>query len=185
MPFDNFTWNNKEECVSWIFEGRLLIRKFKNLQFASLNIENNYVYIEAGQNYKQDEIYYILENGNILFVCNKKENIISWRNDYSEINVLCDNIIATKYYINQYTILVIVLINISNTMLLGYQIDGTLLFRVSPPENYKLLYFSTFENNPAVIGERIKGFEDDYERSRCHFIINLKSGDLTKGTIAY
>ena len=61
MTIDNFVWDIKNQSVSWIYEGKTIKETFVNAYFASVDKQNNYVYVESGNNYSQEQIYHLLE----------------------------------------------------------------------------------------------------------------------------
>jgi|APDOM4702015159_1054818.scaffolds.fasta_scaffold00578_3 hypothetical protein len=181
MAFDNFEWNKEEGSISWTFQGESQTHKIRNLYYAALNLEQNYVYLETGKNYNQDEIYYLLEDGLILFKCNKDTNEILLRNNDSYTTIICKNIVNSSYSVKHQIALVIT----SNNKILGYDIRGTSIFETPAPEEYCFLYFSTKNDKLVVIAEKTDGDEDEYGRNRRHFIIDEKSGKLSKSDLAY
>lgn len=181
MPFDNFEWNKEEESISWTFLGKRQVHKIKNLFYAALNLEQNYVYLVAGENYNQDEIYYLLEDGVILFKCNTNTDEILWRNKDDYITIICKNIVNSYHNAKQQITLVIT----ANNKLLGYDIKGIRIFETPAPEDYSFLYFSTQNDKLLVIAEKTHGDEDDFGRNRRQFIIDEKSGKLLKSDLAY
>ena len=52
---------------------RLNKETFENAYFASVNKQKNFVYVEAGKNYSQDQIYHLSFDGKRIFVLDKLE----------------------------------------------------------------------------------------------------------------
>jgi len=76
MSVGNFIWDNENQCVSWSYNGKGFKKKFENAHFASLNTQKSFVYVEAGQNYSQDQVYYLSFDGNLIFSFDKVSNKI-------------------------------------------------------------------------------------------------------------
>lgn len=55
MNTDNFKWDDEKRSVSWLFNGKHITKRYDDAYFASLNNEKQYVVVEAGQNYSQDQ----------------------------------------------------------------------------------------------------------------------------------
>ena len=73
MAVENFIWDSKNQSVSWIYGGKLIKETFENAYFASVNNQENFVYVEAGKNYSQDQIYHLSFDGKRIFVLDKLE----------------------------------------------------------------------------------------------------------------
>ena len=50
MTIENFVLDIKNQSVSWIYEGKTIKETFVNAYFASVDKQNNYVYVESGNN---------------------------------------------------------------------------------------------------------------------------------------
>jgi hypothetical protein len=180
MAFKDFIWDKEEDYISWTKNGQLLKFKYKNMFYASLNIEQNIVYIEAGQNYEQDEIYYLLEDGSIHFAYIKKENLIIWQKNKLIKKIICENIKYSKYYAEDNIILVITL----EGDLIGFDMNGSIIFKKKSPEGYTLIYLSTLNNSPVVICDGVND-KDSFGRNRWQFYINTETGTVTKANLTY
>lgn len=184
MTVENFIWDSQNKSVSWIYDGVVIKEIFENAHFASVNKEKNFVYVEAGENYSQDQIYHLSFDGKRIFIFDKVNDIVSWLHKDQMVEVNCKNIVNAKFYNGQ----VVIIITESNGVdrrLQGFALDGTLLFEKEAPQGYKFDYLSTSKNKPSVVCDGGKTNVDDYGRSSWHFTINTKTGDMTKENLAY
>ena len=79
----------------------------------------------------------------------------------------------------------IFIISCGNQELMGYDTNGNYLFKVKNPSGLKMLYFSNLRHNIIVVCDGEKNQEDKYCRSRYNFFIDINTGKLTKGGVAY
>ncbi|MEK4509228.1 hypothetical protein [Paenibacillus sp. FSL K6-2524] len=75
MNTDNFKWDDEKRSVSWLFNGKHITKRYDDAYFASLNNEKQYVVVEAGQNYSQDQIIYLSFEGKQIFNIDKVNDI--------------------------------------------------------------------------------------------------------------
>ncbi|WP_339158198.1 hypothetical protein MKX50_01365 [Paenibacillus sp. FSL W8-0186] len=185
MGIDNFKWDDQDRSVSWLYNGKHITKKYDNAYFASLNNEKQYVVVEAGQNYSPDLIFYLSFEGKQIFNLDKVNDKISWQLQDHLIQVNCKNILNAQIYPEQGVAIVISKENQFEKVLKGYAMDGTLLFVKHPPQGFDFSYLSTLKNQPSVVCEGDEDHTDVYGRSGWSFIIDTKTGDMTKGNLAY
>lgn len=186
MAVENFSWDNENQCVSWLYNGKVFNEKFENAHFASLNTEKSFVYIEAGHNYSQDQVYYFSFDGSLIFSFDKVSNKIRWQHKGNQIEVSCVNLENAMLYSEFDVIIAIVGINQLDKRIRCYSTDGKFLFEKEPPQGYSFLYLSTTpDNKPTIVCDGGKENADKYGRSSWHYIIDTKTGDMIKGSLAY
>ena len=81
--------------------------------------------------------------------------------------------------------MVITVSNQVDRKLKGFALDGTLLFEKEPLQGYSFKNLSTLNNQPSVVCDGGETNADAYGRSRWHFAIDTKTGDMTKENLAY
>lgn len=98
MTINNFVLDIKNQSVSWIYEGKTIKETFVNAYFASVDKQNNYVYVESGNNYSQEQIYHLSFDGKHIFEVDKLKNTISWLYQNKSIKINCKNIADAQIY---------------------------------------------------------------------------------------
>ncbi len=185
MAVENFIWDNENQCVSWSYNGKVFKKKFENAHFASLNTQKSFVYVEAGQNYSQDQVYYLSFDGNLIFSFDKVSNKIRWQHNGSQVEANCINLENAQFYGDFNIIIAISGTTKLDKRMKGYSLDGKLLFEKEPPQGYSFMYLSTSDNKPAIVCDGGKENADKYGRSSWYYIIDTKTGDMLKGSLAY
>ena len=185
MTIENFVLDIKNQSVSWIYEGKTIKETFVNAYFASVDKQNNYVYVESGNNYSQEQIYHLSFDGKHIFEVDKLKNTISWLYQNKSIKINCKNIADAQIYKEQIVIIISETSNNVGKKLQGYALDGTLLFEKKPPKGYSFVNLSSFRNQPSVVCDGGKIDIDVYGRNKRQFSINIKTGEMIKENLAY
>ena len=185
MAVENFIWDSESQSVSWTYNGKEVKEKFENAHFASLNTQKNFIYVEAGQNFSQDQIYHLSFDGKLMFSFDKVSGKVSWQHQARLIEVNCKNIVSAQLYTEQDVFIVVSVPNQTDKRLQGFALDGSLLFEKDPPQGYDFMYLSISRNQPSVVCDGGKSNSDAYGRSTWHFAIDTKTGDMTKENLAY
>ncbi|WP_055109360.1 hypothetical protein [Paenibacillus ihumii] len=68
---------------------------------------------------------------------------------------------------------------------LSFEGKQIFLFVERPPQGFDFNYLSTLKNQPSVVCEGDEDNTDIYRRNGWSFIIDTKTGDMTKGNLAY
>ncbi|MFD0671931.1 hypothetical protein [Cohnella sp. GCM10027633] len=184
MSFEEFNWDSKAQCVSWLFEGILISSKYQDAYLASVDIVNQHVIVEAGKNYSQDQVYFLTTSGEQIFKLDKINNIVLWKLQNQSVELSCNNILNGKFYV-QHRICIVISIENDSEVLKGFALDGTLLFINHPPKGFKLIYLSTYNGQPSVVCDADEVNSDQFGRNRWHLIINKITGALVKADLAY
>lgn len=185
MSIENFIWDSKNQSVSWSFNGKTILKRFENAYFATHNTQKNYVYVEAGQNFSQDQIYYFSLDGTQIFTIDKMNNKVNWQIKDELVEINCHNILNAQLYIEQSIVIIISAENQNEKVMKGFALDGELLFIKDPPRGFTFNYLATFRNQPSIVCDGDKSNADEHGRSSWHFIINAKTGDISKENLAY
>lgn len=185
MNVRNFIWDSQNQSVSWEYNGEIIKERYENAYFATVNTQKNFVYIEAGQNYHQDQVYHISFDGKRIFTLDKLSSKVSWLYQNKIVEVACKNIVNAQFYIEKGIIMVITDSSQSHRKLKGFRLDGTVLFENEPPHGYSFVNLSTYKDEPSVVCDGGKSNADAYGRSCWHFAIDIKTGDMTKENLAY
>jgi hypothetical protein len=183
MEVKNFLWNS--ESVSWSYNGKSINIEYPNIIFANLDIQKNYVYIVCGKNFSEDQIHYLSFEGNQILYYDKINGKISWEFDGKLIDINCKDIIYAIREIKDELVLVISGSQQFNEKLLGFTLEGKLLFEKEPPKGYHFLYLSSVSNRPSVVCQGGKEQTDSFGRNEWHFILDMKTGEMLKSDLAY
>lgn len=185
MGVDNFIWDSENQSVGWSYNENCVFKRIENAFFASLDEHNKYVFVEAGQNFSQDKIYYLNFDGEELFTVDKVNDKVSWQLQDQLVEVNCKDIQCAQLYIEQCVVIIISGEDQIEKEIKGFALDGTLLFVKSPPQGFSFKYLSTNKNRPSVVCDGDQANTDAYGRYSWHFIINHKTGDMSKESLAY
>ena len=185
MNIENFFWDKVNHSVSWSYNGKDIKENYENMFFATADLEKEYIFIEAGQNYSQDQIYYISFDGKLIFSFDKVVDKISWQHKNQLIEISKKNIVNAQMYFNNDIIMAIIVNSQNDKKIVGYTLDGSVLFQKEPPIGYQFMRLSMSKNIPTVVCDGGDANADAYGRSEFHFKIDTKTGDMIKGSLAY
>ena len=185
MSIQNYIWDKQNHTVSWSFNGKIIKKSFKNMHFSYLNTEENFVIIKVGKNFIVEQVYYISFEGKEIFSFDKENSKISWLYNNQLIAINCPNAESAQIYFANGIVMAITAISKIDKKIVGYTIDGSLLFEKEPPVGYQFVRLSTYKNLPAVVCDGGDANADAYGRSTWHFAINTKTSDMTKENLAY
>lgn len=185
MTVENFSLDNENQSVSWLYDGKLVEKNFKDMHFASPSTQKKFVYVEAGKNFSQDQIYHLSFDGKLIFAFDKINSKVSWQHQGKLVEVDSKNITNAQLYMNQGIMILITVLNQDDKRLQGFSLDGTLLFVKAPPQGYNFMYLSALNNQPSVVCDGGKASTDAYGRSSWHFSIDTKTGNMTRENLAY
>lgn len=185
MTVANFKWDDVNRSISWMYNGLHLIKRYDHAYFASLNMENQYVVVEAGKNYAQDQLYFLSFDGREIFKVDKANDTVSWLLQNHLIEVHCKHIINAQIYLHEGIVVTITLENQLEKVLKVYKMNGSLLFVNHPPAGFDFSYLSTFNKQPSVVCNGDKNNTDAFNRTTWNFIIDTTTGEMTKANLAY
>lgn len=185
MTVENFICDSQNQSVSWTYNGKTIKKTYENAYFATVNLQQKFVYVEAGQNYSQDQVYHLSFEGKRIFTLDKLSGKVSWLYQDKMDEIACKNIVDAQFYFEHGVIIVITAPNQSLRKLKGFALDGILLFEKEPPQGYSFVHLSTSKNEPSVVCDGGKTNADAYGRSSWYFAIDTKMGDMTKENLAY
>jgi hypothetical protein len=182
---ENFIWDNKKHSVSWLYEGKRIERTINNMFFASVNEQKKNVYIEAGKQYSQEQVYILSFEGECIFECDILQDKVCWKYQNKRIKVDCKKIVDAQLYEGKIVLIICTMPNQVDKKLQGFALDGAFLFEVEQPKGYCFYYLSSLENQPSVVCDGGEDNSDGYGRSMWHFSVDIKNGDLRKESLAY
>lgn len=183
MSVEDFFWDAENQTVRWSYKGATYNEKIDNMHQATVIKQKDFIYIEAGHNYYQDQMYYLSYDGRRIFTCDKLKGKISWQFEDQLIDIDCENILSAMLYVDHGLVIVITVSNKVDQRLKGFSLDGMLLFEKEPPQDFIFIYLSESMNKPTVVSDG--GIPDASGRYRWHFTIDTKTGELSKIGLAY
>ncbi len=185
MIVENFCWDSDNHSVNWEYNGKTIFKKLENAHFASVNIERKFIYVEAGYNFSQDQIYEYSFDGNLIFKVDTTSDKIVWKYKNQLIEIKEKSIKSAQIYFEQSILMLIVGQNQGDLKLRGYALDGLFLFEKAPKSGFDFMYLSSINNSPSVVCDGGKNNMDAFGRSIWHFAINPQTGELIKKNLAY
>lgn len=185
MSIENFIWDKQNQCVSWNYNGKTIKKIYENMNFANFDLQNNYVLVTVGKNFRVEQVYYLSFEGKQIFLFDKVNGEISWQYNNQLIGVSCENIQDAQIYFKNDIVIAITAINQIDKKMKGFSLDGKLIFEKESPAGYIFEYLSTSNKLPTVVCDGGKANADAYGRSEFHFEIDTKTGDMSKICLAY
>lgn len=184
MTVENFIWDSHKQTISWEYGGKSIRKTFVNAYFASVNTQGNFVYIEVGKDYSQEQVYHFSFDGEQIFTFDKVSDKVSWLHQDQLVEIDCKNIVEAQCYSEQGVVIVIVGQD-QEMKLQIFTSKGMLRIEKEPPRGYNFVHLSTSKSQPSVVCDGGKDIADVYGRSRWHFAIDTQNGDMTKENLAY
>ncbi|MEK3952114.1 MULTISPECIES: hypothetical protein [Psychrobacillus] len=178
---NNLLYNS--HLVSWVFEGKEVGINIENLFFASVDENNEYVYVNAGENYIKDKVYYFNFDGTLKMYYDLFTGSIKWDYKEEKQTLVIKDLIEIGYFPKKEIILV--LFNEDKREVIGLNLAGEYLYEIEKPVGYRMMYFEEFPDNVAVVCDGGELQEDRFGRSRTNFLLNQDDGTLYKGNLAY
>lgn len=175
---DNFTWDFGSKLVKWNNEGVEIEKRVDNAFFATVNEDKQLIYVEAGENYNQDSIFYFSYDGTLILSISKKENYVEWKFKNKNIEKRYENVSDAQIYESNIIIL-------ADETLYCYKINGELLFETNPDNGYKFIRLTTINNTPYVVCDGGSENADKFGRSSWNYEINIDKGVVLKKNLAY
>ncbi|WP_113929483.1 hypothetical protein [Bacillus sp. P14.5] len=185
MAIKNFKWDSQSQSVCWVYNGTTIKSTYEHAYFATLDENENYVFVEAGENNNQEQMYYISFDGKPIFSFDRLTGTVSWLNGNKQVQINALNAIGAHRYSEHNLIIVVKQSGPSATKLCGYSTDGILLFESDSPEGFVFVYLTTFKSSPYIVYDGGKAYADPYGRSSWIFSVDPRSGKLNKENLAY
>ena len=185
MSIENFIWDKQNQSVSWVYNGKVVKKRYEDLNSSSPDLEDNYIFISTGKDFRVDQVYYLSFEGEQIFTCDRVNGKVCWKYDNRLFEVGFKNLDSAEIYLNNDIVIVVIATNPADKILKGYALDGKLLFEINPPNGYKFEYLSFIDNSPTVVCNGGNINADAYGRSEFHFKIDTKTGVLEKIGLAY
>lgn len=185
MNLENLTLDIGNKNVSWIYKKITISKTIENIYFANINEKRRFVYVEAGKNFSQEQIYNFSYDGGVIFTLDKLIGKIRWFYNGKEIVVNDKDIHEAQRYIDLDRVLMISKLNGNNKILKCYDLNGQLVFEKEAPDGYTFMHLSTIDNKPVVICDGGVNNIDKYERSSWNFSVDTENGNITKQNLSY
>lgn len=173
----------KTNTVSWVYNNVAYKLEIENSFFASEDMESEYIQIYSGLNYNVEKEHYFSFRGEKELVCDFKTGKIEWNFHNREYKLVINEIVKIGFFPEKDTILIIR--GHQNQKLLRYNLQGDLIFCVSPPFNFQMRYFDKSKDNMLVICDGNSKETEQFGRFRYSFILDLQNGQLNKCSYAY
>lgn len=178
---ENLTIN--QGFINWKYNQSEIVLEIVEAFCATEEDNLNLIRVVAGENYVATKVYYYSYSGVLKLFCDMKLGIIEWGNDGKTKKVNIHGIQEVLY--SPLFKRILILCDGGKSELIGYNLEGDLLFKVNQPEGFKLLYFTWSNENVWVVCDGDKKNEDQYGRYRYNFRLDLNKGNLFKESLAY
>lgn len=181
MKIEGLVWDSNS--IRWINK-REINKQINDIYFASINDELECICVEAGKNFILDEVYYFLADGDLLFTYNKTNNRVEWSYKGCLYKKQFLKIRQAQIYLKQKVVLVIEEQN-NKDRIIGYNLEGVKVFCSFASDGYSMEYLSEINYAPVVVCSGDENHVDKYGRNRVNFIIDEKTGIMSKANLAY
>lgn len=169
--------------VLWTFENRTITLELEDVFWASERKETHFIEIETGKNFKQKKVYFFNYAGEQILYYDLDAGTVEWSLQENRKKITVENMNQVGFFPQEKRIFIIS--SCGNQELLGYDTNGNYLFKVKNPSGFKMLYFSILRHDIIVVCDGEENQEDKYGRFRYNFFIDINTGKLTKGGVAY
>lgn len=169
--------------VFWIFGNERITIEIEDAFFISERKEMQLIEIEAGKNFIRNRVFYFNFAGELVLYYDLKLGTIEWTFQGNVKKITVKNVKQVGFFPQEQRIFIIC--SCGKQELLGYDIEGKNLFKVDNPSEFEMLYFAELRDNIMVVCEGNKNQEDQYGRFRYNFYMDINTGKLTKGGLAY
>lgn len=169
--------------VDWIFDNKEIKLGIEDAFYASENKEIKLVKIDSGKNFIENKVYYYNFDGDLELAYDLELGIIEWVFQGEKKQLFIKNIKQVGFFPQEQRLFVIC--GFSNQELLGYTIEGNSIFKVDSPPEFRMMYFIKIKDEIAIVCDGNKKHEDKYGRYRYNFVIDINTGQLRKGSLAY
>lgn len=171
----NLQYSNEE--VSWTFRKNEVHVKLNNAFFASVDHENNYIYVDCGENYETKQVYIFDFNGNILLNYDIEKGNIIWKFDNLEKEIQIQNLLLVGYFPRKN--LLLIMYQGKQREVVAFDLDGEFLYEVIKPDGFEIMYFQEFTDYVSVVCDGDDNQVDKFGRGRFNFKLDIKTGNLT------
>lgn len=177
-------FEHNKNTVCWKYKEKEIKLQLKNIILSYENKKNEYIKVEIGQNFEREKYLYYDYNGNLIMESNIKEEYIWWKYNEKEEKIKIENLLITLLSIERRVIVVQYRVGkLDKAFILN--LEGDFLYDITPPEGFRLWYFSDDQEGIRVACDGIKKYADSYGRTSYWFLIDLETGRLTKQGLAY
>lgn len=169
--------------VFWTFDNRTITVELEDVWAASERKEMQLIEIETGKNFRQNKVYFFNPAGELVLHYDLESGTVEWPFQDKTEKITVKNMKQVGFFPQKKRIFVIS--SCGSQELSGYDTDGRFLFSVKNPPEFEMLYFSRLKDDIMVVCDGGKNQEDEYGRFRYHFLLDINTGKLTKGGLAY
>ena len=180
MEITKFSYT--KETVKWIYKDEEQEYSSKNIIYANIDDQENFIYLTCGPDYQETHFHYLTFAGEEWLYYDKVSGKVIWGPEDHKVIIHLDNLIDVSPFMKDTIILILYKMH-EKEYIAVYQISGEKRFIAEVPSPYKSVYLSSVNHVPTVVCE-ISG-NDEYDRYLWHFKIDLNTGKLIKTNLAY
>lgn len=174
----NLQWN--QQTVSW-YSDRLIELQINNVFLATVSKNEKLVCIKCGKNFIEEIVCFYDYEGKFVLYYNIINGKIEWSVSDNILNYNVPNLNQVLYVTEPECL--IILSNKDNIK--GIDLNKRILFECDAPTGYILQYLTRSQNRPVVVCDGDEAHQDEFGRFRENFYIDINSGVLERGGIAY
>ncbi|EDN8189370.1 hypothetical protein GSY37_15325 [Listeria monocytogenes] len=173
----NLTWNSN--IVAWKVKGKSIQINLSNIISASINDEG--VIIKCGKDFVEKQSYLYTDDGELIFKYDINLKEIFWLVNQNKLSLSNVNFIQALYIPKDNLIALLE----SDTILLGFDLDGIKKFETTVDSGYKFAYITENKNQLVVVCEGYVEHFEPFGRNRINFNVDRITGRITRLGIAY
>ncbi|WP_010050380.1 hypothetical protein [Carnobacterium maltaromaticum] len=169
--------------VEWFINEKKVEKKLDNIIFCSIDKINNQVFVQTGNDFVTENVYYFDFLGNLSLEFHKKNGKIQWNynNKMYEENVT--NLENVGFYLSKGIILIMYKANENEAFFVD--LKNEFLHEVNKPKGFQLAYFEETKNNILIVCNGDAENTDKFGRDQKNFILDISTGELQENGIAY
>lgn len=183
MTIKDLEWGS--DTVSWSYNGKTITKKYPNIDYADDDINEGHIYLTCGNEGSEDQKIYLDLQGEELFSADEKNGVVSWKHEGGLFEYKNQHLNQALPYFSEQRVLLLLKDENHKQVLLGFNIDGEKRFETEPPAHFSFYYLSETAGKPSIVCEGDRLVADQFGRNSWHFLIDLETGELVKGELAY
>ncbi|MGF6907694.1 hypothetical protein [Fusobacterium sp. PH5-44] len=175
-----------DQNVTWKYNESKININLKEVRSAFVDTQNFYVFMYVGKikKFLSDKILFYDFLGNLIMDCNRKEEYLWWKLSEKEHRINIKNLMSV--FFAQTKKIIIIWYKYNNLdKVIALDLYGEYLYDITIPNGFTVWYFSETDMDIHIACDGGKRHADSYGRTSYWFLIDLKTGRLTKQGLAY
>ncbi|UFT98803.1 hypothetical protein KO561_16640 [Radiobacillus kanasensis] len=169
--------------VSWSFLDKKVSVELDHIITASENTTNRYIIIDTGEKFISTRVYYYSFDGNLLMMYDLPKGLLEWSFNGHINKITTEELRDVGYFISNKTILI--MSQLEKTNITALNLNGDYLYEISSLEGYEMKFFQELPEHVSIVCDGDTNHIDKFGRNRVNFKLDISTGKLSKGGIAY